>query len=258
MAVNTILWSISYPSIRASFPREEVAELIDIALTIIRCCAERWPGADPAADLYERLTSALLQSYEMSPNPYSHSYNAESTPPALNESSPHSSQSGMNTFSPAEVSPIQNQPTRICRPSLSSANGYIGESNESLVSTQIPLPKFRADSFWNDSHAHHLSGMNLYNPAFHEQYPSMLQNGPDALAIGSGPFELSTAAVLPPMSSDTILLSCYTDPGNYNPHQQELDQDQFRERFDQFHSNGMQGVEKSLGIVNEQALHRMP
>lgn len=69
MAVNTILWSISYPEVRALHRKEELEENIDTALDIIVKCRERWPGTAAASNLYSTLAKACLRSYDTTPPP---------------------------------------------------------------------------------------------------------------------------------------------------------------------------------------------
>jgi hypothetical protein len=64
MALNTILWSISYPAIRQQHPLEEVKTHIQDALQAIALCADRWPGVHSAIQLYENLVQGCLKAYE--------------------------------------------------------------------------------------------------------------------------------------------------------------------------------------------------
>ena len=64
MAVNTILWTISYPEVRSLHSKEELEEHIDIALDVITKCRERWPGTAAASHLYTKLSKACLRSYD--------------------------------------------------------------------------------------------------------------------------------------------------------------------------------------------------
>ncbi|ODH50355.1 hypothetical protein GX48_03470 [Paracoccidioides brasiliensis] len=64
MALNTILWSLSYPEIRQEHPIEEVKEHISIALAVITVSAERWPGVESALQLYRSLIAGCLRAYE--------------------------------------------------------------------------------------------------------------------------------------------------------------------------------------------------
>lgn len=63
-ALNTLLWSISYPDVRQAHGREEVDELINTGLDSLEKCSARWPGAAASSQLYGILSKACLQSYE--------------------------------------------------------------------------------------------------------------------------------------------------------------------------------------------------
>ncbi|KAK3306489.1 fungal-specific transcription factor domain-containing protein [Chaetomium strumarium] len=75
-SLNALLWSISYPEVRAEHPREEVQDLAAAALEAIKLFSDRWPGSSSAVQLYTSLANACLQSYnveEESPSPPSSS-----------------------------------------------------------------------------------------------------------------------------------------------------------------------------------------
>ncbi|KKZ65313.1 hypothetical protein EMCG_08829 [[Emmonsia] crescens] len=63
MALNTILWSLSYPAIRQEHPIEEVKTHIALALDVIIVSAERWPGVESALQLYRSLIAGCLRAY---------------------------------------------------------------------------------------------------------------------------------------------------------------------------------------------------
>ncbi|OAR00137.1 hypothetical protein LLEC1_07146, partial [Akanthomyces lecanii] len=63
-ALNTLLWSISYPDVRQAHGREEADKLINSGLDSLDSCSARWPGAAATAQLYTILSKACLQSYE--------------------------------------------------------------------------------------------------------------------------------------------------------------------------------------------------
>lgn len=64
MALNTVLWSISYSAVRQQHPIEEVKGHIEAALTAIGMCADRWPGVRSAVQLYENLIQSCLKAYD--------------------------------------------------------------------------------------------------------------------------------------------------------------------------------------------------
>ena len=84
MALNTLLWSFSYPDIRREHPIDEVRSHLDVALEAIMLSAERWPGVESALLLYKKLVAACLKSYNTDESFVVHS--------PSNQSSPQSSQ----------------------------------------------------------------------------------------------------------------------------------------------------------------------
>lgn len=64
-ALNTLLWTLSYPDVRAAHTREEVMELVGIATDVVEQCSHRWPGSTPASQLYLVLAKACMQSYDL-------------------------------------------------------------------------------------------------------------------------------------------------------------------------------------------------
>ncbi|KAL2850911.1 fungal-specific transcription factor domain-containing protein [Aspergillus pseudodeflectus] len=63
MALNTILWTLSYPEIRKDHDLQEVQDSLAVALEGILLAAERWPGVRSAGMLYENLIAACLRAY---------------------------------------------------------------------------------------------------------------------------------------------------------------------------------------------------
>ncbi|KAJ5762197.1 uncharacterized protein N7511_005579 [Penicillium nucicola] len=98
MALNTVLWTLSYPEIRKEHTIDEVQTHLDMALEVIVYSAERWPGVQSALLLYKRLVAACLKAYSTeesfvvhspSNHPTPTSSQGVTTPPAM--SSPSSS-----------------------------------------------------------------------------------------------------------------------------------------------------------------------
>ncbi|PLB38784.1 putative C6 transcription factor [Aspergillus candidus] len=63
MALNTILWSLSYPDIRREHPIEEVMGHLEVAMEAIALASRRWPGVESALILYQSLVTACLKAY---------------------------------------------------------------------------------------------------------------------------------------------------------------------------------------------------
>jgi hypothetical protein len=85
MAVNTILWTISYPEVRALHSKAELEDLIEIALDIVSKCDERWPGSAAASRVYSKLSRACLRSYETSENSHPPSSLSANSPSSLTD-----------------------------------------------------------------------------------------------------------------------------------------------------------------------------
>lgn len=97
-AVNTILWSISYPEVRALHGKEELEENIDIALDIILKCRERWPGTGAASQLYSKLAKACLKSYDSKDSLHAPSSLSATSPSSLTDAnSPSASEHSSTT-----------------------------------------------------------------------------------------------------------------------------------------------------------------
>ncbi|KAL9065248.1 MAG: hypothetical protein Q9157_007537 [Trypethelium eluteriae] len=65
MAVNTLLWCLSYAEIRRTNSKEKVSELFNISLDAILLASERWPGVASAHELYRNLIGSCLRIYDM-------------------------------------------------------------------------------------------------------------------------------------------------------------------------------------------------
>lgn len=98
MALNTILWSLSYPDIRREHPIEEVQGHLGVALEAITLAAKRWPGVESALLLYRNLVAACLKAYNTA-----ESYVVHSPSNPSNHTTPGSSQDV--TSPPAMSSP---------------------------------------------------------------------------------------------------------------------------------------------------------
>ena len=64
MALNAILWALSYPEIRKEYARDKVEQHIHMAQVAISQASERWPGVESALELYDHLIRACLKAYE--------------------------------------------------------------------------------------------------------------------------------------------------------------------------------------------------
>jgi hypothetical protein len=65
MALNTVLWALSYPVVREEHPKAEVEQYLTMARDAISLASERWPGVQSALELYQYLTTACLKVYDL-------------------------------------------------------------------------------------------------------------------------------------------------------------------------------------------------
>lgn len=195
MSLNTLLWCVTrYPDIRAAHSREEVQELVYIALDIIDQCVERWPGTASASELYSILTKACLQSYESNDTPNLSSPGSRNTPTPKAE--PMSSPNLMD---------IPSAPT-MSKPDAPAFNtpqfGYVfGSSLEPMdnynnLSNPFPShPTFRSNSiFLNPATNDHPGRRFSYFPPDFTQGDSL-----PSVDLSSPPSD--TTAISPPFLS---------------------------------------------------------
>ena len=64
MAINTVLWSLSYEEVRTKYSRESVESTLDVAMDAIGLASERWPGVASAVNLYQNLIAAIMKIYD--------------------------------------------------------------------------------------------------------------------------------------------------------------------------------------------------
>ncbi|KAI9756261.1 MAG: hypothetical protein M4579_003928 [Chaenotheca gracillima] len=64
MALNTLLWVLSYPEVRKQYPKGEVERHLNTALETLASCSERWPEVHSALELYRNLSMVSLRVYE--------------------------------------------------------------------------------------------------------------------------------------------------------------------------------------------------
>ena len=116
MALNAILWALSYPEIRREYPKERVEDHIQVAQTAIGLASERWPGVESALELYQNLIAACLKVYDGSSET---SYVVDSS---SSKASPASLGDAMTP--PPLPSPFSSPPYQEKRAPRSSSSGY--------------------------------------------------------------------------------------------------------------------------------------
>ena len=187
MALNAILWALSYPDIRREHPKTEVEKDINVAQEAIYLASQRWPGVESALGLYDHLVVACLKVYEgIGDAPYivdstsnktsPASYSDAVTPPPLpgqyspgfSKSSPGHSQKAPHLSPTGYVDYDKGHGLRISRtPSEYSLESGISGNFQGVVSQQPSVhmsDPYQSTSYDPDS---------LYNP-----FPPMLPRQP--------------------------------------------------------------------------------
>ncbi|KAF7195563.1 Transcriptional activator protein acu-15 [Pseudocercospora fuligena] len=140
MAINTMLWTLSYVEVRRKYKREAVEKHLEVAMDAIQMASERWPGVASAVQLYQNLITAIMKIYEKEGDiPISASTPSDANSPgsmfpdAYNRS---------RATSPATVStqsvqtpPEQNKPPF----------GYINQQASRSIEEPPPVP-YRSDA----------------------------------------------------------------------------------------------------------------
>lgn len=209
MSLNTILWTVTYPEVRALHTRDEVQELVNISLDIIDQCVERWPGTAAASQLYSTFTKACLQSYDSNETPIQSNSSAFNTPPSQTDTnSPSASDiSSGTTVSNTGVSPF-NPPQfgYVFGSGPEEMNNYGAENN------YIIHPTFRSNSiFLNPASSDHTGRRFSYFPPDFTQGDLTLMeehSPPDTDATVSPPFSSPTQHI--PTSPESVSTSTAT------------------------------------------------
>ncbi|KAH8808239.1 fungal-specific transcription factor domain-containing protein [Xylogone sp. PMI_703] len=144
MAINTILWTISYPEVRALHRKEELEEHIDIALDVIEKCRERWPGTAAASSLYSKLAKGCLMSYRNDNSHAASSLSANSPSSLTDANSPSASEHSSATTASYIHSAFHSSPPQF---------GYVFDQMPEQVTfdyrdSRPPQPSFRSNSIF--------------------------------------------------------------------------------------------------------------
>ncbi|KAJ1333786.1 proline utilization trans-activator [Microdochium nivale] len=154
MALNALLWSVTYPDVRQSHDRDEVQNLVNIALDIIDQCADRWPGTAAASQLYSTLAKATLESYNSHETPTMSPYNAFETPPHLSD-----------PYSPPPTDPKRNGGANSNQPLFNPPQfGQVFNT----IPEQITDFGFHGNGFGQQQHPTFRSNSIFHNPASSE------------------------------------------------------------------------------------------
>ncbi|KAF2156114.1 hypothetical protein K461DRAFT_265548 [Myriangium duriaei CBS 260.36] len=64
MAINTMLWSLSYEEVRKQNPKPEVEKHLATSMEAVILASDRWPGVASAHALYVHIIDAILKIYD--------------------------------------------------------------------------------------------------------------------------------------------------------------------------------------------------
>lgn len=133
MAMNTMLWSLSYEDVRKANPRREVEQQLQIGMDSIGLAAERWPGVSSARELYTHIIEAVLRIYTKDgdiPITASSPSDGSSPPTQFSDASGR-----IRTESPAFAS----MPTQTSMEAFSAGFAYIPNDQRRNVESAPPL-----------------------------------------------------------------------------------------------------------------------
>jgi hypothetical protein len=194
-SINTILWSVSYPEVRACHPKEELEENVDVVLDMIVKCRERWPGTSAASQLYSKLAKACLRSYGVrdSSSHAPSSLSANSPQSLTDANSPSASEhSAITTGSVAfSQSPFHSPPP----PQFSYVFNEMPQQiqNFDFTSMPPPQPSFRSNSiFASPSSTQPDRRFSVYPPDFTQ--PQNLPNAWNPMPVGTSQPQVSAPA----------------------------------------------------------------
>jgi len=260
MAVNTILWTISYPEVRTLHSKEELEELLQIAISIMVRCIDRWPGSRAASELYSKLGKACLRSYDFQERSHPPSSLSANSPASLTDAnSPNSEFSSATTGSLAH-----SQKTAEPLPAF----GYVfDQAPDNFAATEYhnslqppPQPSFRSGSiFFSPPSMQTDRRFSYFPPEFTQQ---ILPNGWEPMGPpppNQNPNITSTAPI--------INMSTMSDPSyfmqpisNFGPHlyaeqnydmpdrEGSLSQQQQAELMQSLETDGLSGIDSYLGL----------
>ena len=175
MALNAILWALSYPEIRRDHPKAEVEKDINVAQEAIYLASQRWPGVESALELYNHLVASCLKAYEGTGeapyivDPASNktspaSYSDAVTPPLLlnqyspgtsksspyhNQQAPHLSPNGYVDYDKGQGPRMSPTPSEYSLESGISGSFQSVASQQPSLHTSNPYPPYDPDSSYN-------------------------------------------------------------------------------------------------------------
>jgi hypothetical protein len=202
MAINTILWSLSYSEVRRQHPREVVQQHLNMALEAIIHASERWPGVASAAELYETLIDGCMKMYNKdgdvpitagSPSP-SPSFLHQDLPSSSPSTSPFASTTRSHVPSPEQGHQVQEYAAS--QPSTTNRSGSSPSVYQTSPRSVASAPRSTSDPLLNP-HFANVSNIR-FDPS--SQYNALPDTLPelvpwnDAYAISQGQYPFVSMA----------------------------------------------------------------
>ncbi|GAO18095.1 hypothetical protein UVI_02020250 [Ustilaginoidea virens] len=143
-SLNVLLWCTSYAEVRQLHPRQEVEDLVNMALACLDKCVERWPGTAYTSQLYAIISKACLQSYERGSSS-SRALFSFASPPSVPEPPQSSPDAYPHPGAPQDQMPFMSPPQFgfVFDSPSESMNAYTFDPNY-----LPPQPSFRSNSIF--------------------------------------------------------------------------------------------------------------
>lgn len=192
MSLNVLLWAISYREVRDKHPKDEVEEVINVALDVMEPCSERWPGTKNASQLYSIFGRACLQIYDTNDDPSDSARSAFTSPLLLDNDSPAASETSVPTTVSNGSAYAQNQQ----RPVFTQpVFGYNVEATENMnvfnfEPNPFQQPTFRSNSIFKNPSSEPGEGRR---PSFGYFPPDFKQPSPGEPPAPGDPVALAAA-----------------------------------------------------------------
>lgn len=223
MSLNVFLWAISYREVRAAHSKEEVEEILNVALDVIDQCSERWPGTKNASQLFSVFGRACLQSYDTNDDPYNANTSAFTSPLLLDNDSPAASDNSAPTPVSNGAAYAQNQQHPLF---TQPVFGYTVDTPENMNifnfdANPFQQPTFRSNSIFKSPSSDFNEGrrpsFGYFPPDFKQPSPGEPPAG--ARDLGPPPPTMNTHqqqhTQSPPTTAPQAQLP--TPPGSNNP-----------------------------------------
>lgn len=153
MSLNVLLWAISYREVREKHSKDEVEEMINIALDVIDQCSERWPGTKNASQLYSIFGRACLQIYDTNDDPSDTTRITFTSPLLTDTDSPAPSEASLPGAAQNGASYAQNQQRPVFTQPVFGYNVEAPAENMNVFNfdtNPFQQPTFRSNSIFKN------------------------------------------------------------------------------------------------------------